>query len=195
MKFIIAFFFIGFGFCGLQGQNPYASSNDFQFAGWQKSLLSYYDDLVKSNNERLRRGLTNVEMVRADIENIRETNFKEMLNTSLNENKLSRWSKLFVVSHHFEGEVNRNLTTFIFFCNSKSWGITFDLGVGGGQYEVNYDKVKRIKKINSVAESGGNYLLIVSEFDNTMRNINNEIQIGVFPSEELLEIYNKLLFQ
>ena len=161
--------------------------NEFNFHKWRASVLSQYDELITINALIIEKGLTNAEVVRKEIEYVNNDSFNKIFLKITSANKLKRWDNMYVIYHYFEGEVNFSISSIVFYQHSKSFGMSYNHSFQ--RYRMtNHINRKDVDKIQSLAQGGGNALIIISKFDRNYHNLFNRILVGVSNEDEVPQI-------
>lgn len=172
------------------------SSNNLNFSNWKEMILKDYDTLIMLNQSTFKRYKNvNSNVIRNDINGLNELWLTKVFESTKSKNRIKDWRKLYLIFNHFEGEVNFDLFTLVFYSEDKSWGVTYKY-FDEKHYETHKVNESVIQNFQSKAMIiGGNYMLI-SQIDRANNILYNKLLIGVPISEikPMIEIINKKAF-
>lgn len=168
----------------------------FDFNGWRKSVLIVYNSLASVGNSTTYRRLTNIQMVKEEINYVSNDEFTAVLDYAVQKNTIKNWDKMYVIYHYLSGEVNISITSILFFKGRKFYGISHCHN-NGKKYAASEVSENVLKNVPNALHSGNDGLAIVSKFNRKYVNLSNKVVIGISYSEELeplMKIYDDKIF-
>jgi hypothetical protein len=151
-----------------------------------------YDEFIMDYDDSLR----TVRWYREDILSICNRGLDSILNKVLDDNRIENWTHMYFIYHFMEGELNVDISSFIFLSESDIWGLSF-LYNNGVFYSINSDTSIDIKGITPYMRWSGGYAVILS-FDSNLEYQESKFLVGS-PNDDgfnvIMSLYDYEMFR